>query len=122
MLARKLDLFANAFVAVDGAKFKAVNSRDKNYTKAKLKRRLEQIDQSIERYLGQIESADRQEASVASDKTQRLKDKIAAVEKEMARLKKVGESGCSKLPDQQISETDPDARSMATSSLCTSRR
>ena len=47
MLCRKLDLFANAFVAMDGSKFKAVNNRDRNFTKAKMKRRLQQIDESI---------------------------------------------------------------------------
>ena len=60
MLCRKLNLFADAFVAIDGSKFKAVNIRDRNFTKAKMKRRLEQIDESIERYLGQMASADRQ--------------------------------------------------------------
>jgi len=114
MLCRKLELFTEAFVAIDGSKFKAVNNRDKNFTKAKLKRRLQQIDESIERYLGQIASADRQEAAVAKDKTQRLEDKIAALKKEMARLKKL-EVRMLKVPDQQISLTDPDARSMATS-------
>jgi len=114
VLCRKLNLFSNAFVAIDGAKFKAVNTRDKNFTKAKLKRRLAQIDESIERYLHQIASADRHDTEVAANKSARLKDKISALEKEMDRLKKfevrlLGE------PDQQISLTDPDARSMATS-------
>jgi transposase len=112
MLCRKLNLFANAFVAIDGSKFKAVNNRDRNFTKAKLKRRLQQIDESIERYLGQMASADRQEAS--EDKSQRLEDKIAALKKEMARLKKL-EAQVLESPGQQISLTDPDARSMATS-------
>ena len=114
VLCRKLNLFADAFVAIDGSKFKAVNSRDKNFTKAKLKRRLLQIDESIERYLGQIASADRQESAVVDDKTSRLKDKITALEKEMDRLKKI-EVRLLDEPDQQISMTDPDARSMATS-------
>jgi transposase len=114
MLCRKLNLFADAFVAIDGSKFKAVNNRDRNFTKAKMKRRLQQIDESIDRYLGQIASADRQEAVVASDKTQRLEDKITALKKEMARLKKL-EVQMMETPDQQISLTDPDARSMATS-------
>ena len=52
MLCRKLNLFANAFVAIDGSEFKAVNNRDRNFTRAKMKRRLQQIDESIERYLG----------------------------------------------------------------------
>ena len=114
MLCRKLNLFAHAFVAIDGAKFKAVNTRDKNFTKAKLKRRLQQIDESIDRYLNQIASADRQESEVPTNKSQRLQDKISALEKEMDRLKKL-EVRLLAEPDQQISLTDPDARSMATS-------
>jgi transposase len=114
MLCRKLALFTDAFVAIDGSKFKAVNNRDRNFTKAKLKRRLAQIDESIERYLGQIASADRQEAAVAKAKAERLEDKIATLKKEMVRLKKL-EVRMLATPDQQISLTDPDARSMATS-------
>ena len=114
MLCRKLDLFTDAFVAIDGSKFKAVNSRDRNYTKAKVKRRLQQIDESIERYLGQITSADRQESHVAEPKAQRLDDKITKLRREMERLKKL-EVQMLETPGQQISLTDPDARSMATS-------
>jgi transposase len=87
LLCKKLNLFADAFVAIDGSKFKAVNNRDRNFTKAKMQRRLQQIDESIERYLNQIASADRQEAIVAKAKTQRLEDKITALKTEMARLK-----------------------------------
>lgn len=114
VLCRKLNLFAGAFVAIDGAKFKAVNTRDKNFTKAKLKRRLQQIDESIDRYLSQIDSADRQDTEAAANKSQRLKDKISALEAEMDRLKKI-EVRLLAEPDQQLSLTDPDARSMATS-------
>src|SRR5210317_221345 len=114
MLCKKLDLFADAFVAIDGSKFKAVNNRDRNFTKAKMKRRLQQIDESIERYLGQIASADRQESAIAEPKTKRLEDKIKALKQEMARLKKL-EVRMLATPDEQISLTDPDARSMATS-------
>jgi transposase len=114
LLCRKLDLFSEAFVAIDGSKFKAVNNRDRNLTKAKLKRRIEQIDESIARYLSQIESADRRETEVAKEKSQRLKDKIEILKGEMKRLKKMGVR-MQEAPDRQISETDPDARSMATS-------
>ena len=113
VLCRRLDLFSQAIVAIDGSKFKAVNNRDKNFTPAKMKRRLEQIEKSIERYLGQLDSADREEPSVAEAKTERLKEKLAALEKEMARLK-VLEERMLEAPDQQISLTDPDARSMKT--------
>lgn len=113
LLCKKLNLFADAFVAIDGSKFKAVNNRDRNFTKAKLQRRLQEIDASIERYLGQIASADRQEATVATDKTHRLEDKITALKTEMARLNTL-DVQMRQAPDQQISLTDPDARSMVT--------
>ena len=114
MLCRKLKLFTDAFVAIDGSKFKAVNTRDKNYSKAKMKRRLAQIDDSIVRYLGQIESADRVDPGGSIDKVDRLQDKISALKAEMQRLKKL-EARMLETPGQQISLTDPDARSMATS-------
>ena len=114
LLCRKLDLFTEAFVAIDGSKFKAVNNRDRNLTKAKLKRRIEQIDESIERYLTEMVSTDRQETAVSEKKSQRLQDKIETLKGEVKRLKKLGVR-MFEAPDRQISETDPDARSMATS-------
>jgi transposase len=114
MLCRKLELFKDAFVAIDGSKFKAVNTRDRNFTKEKMARRLRQIDESIVRYLGQIESADRQDPGHRGDKVDRLQDKITALKTEMQRLKKL-EARMLETPGQQISLTDPDARSMATS-------
>jgi len=86
VLCRKLDLFKDAFVAIDGSKFKALNNRDRNFTKAKLKRRLEQIDESIARYLSEMESIDRQESALSEDKSQRLKDKIEVLKGEISRL------------------------------------
>jgi len=76
LICRKLELFTDAFVAIDGSKFKAVNNRDRNFTKAKMKRRLEQIDESIARYLSQVASADRQDTQVAKQKSEHLQDKI----------------------------------------------
>ncbi len=114
-LCRRLELFADASVAIDGSKFKAVNSRDRNFTRAKMKRRMEQIEESVGRYLHQLDSADRQEPSGArTTKTIRLKDKIATLKEEMRRLEKL-EARMLAMPDQQISLSDPDARSMATS-------
>jgi len=102
-------------VAIDGSKFKAVNNRDRNFTAAKMKRRMEQIEESVERYLQQLDSADRQEPSLArTTKTARLQDKITKLKEEMGRLGKL-EARRLAAPDQQISLTDPDARSMATS-------
>lgn len=114
-LCRQLDLFADASVAIDGSKFKAVNTRDRNFTRAKMKRRMEQIEKSVERYLHQLDSADRQEPSRArTTKTARLQDKIVKLKDEMQRLEKL-EARMLSQPGQQISLTDPDARSMATS-------
>ena len=109
MLCKKLDLLTNAFVAIDGSKFKAVNNRDRNFTRAKMKRRLAEVEASIDRYLDQLASADR--AEPAEDNTQRLEDKVAALKEEMARLKKL-EVRMLEAPDKQLSQTDPDARSM----------
>ena len=114
-ICRGLNLFAHGCVAIDGAKFKAVNARDRNFTHAKMKRRLEQIDESVERYLHQLDSADRQEASLAREtKIERLGDKIAKLKEEMQRLRAL-EAEMLAAPDQQLSLTDRDARSMATS-------
>ncbi len=89
-LYRRLELFTDASVAIDGAKFKAVNTRDKNFTRAKVKRRMEQIEESVDRYLHQLDSADRQEPSLArTTKTVHVKEKIAALKDEMQRLEKL---------------------------------
>src|SRR5690349_19099811 len=110
-----MGLFVEAGVAIDGSKFKAVNNRDKNFTRAKMQRRMAQIEESVARYLHQLDSADRQEPSLArTTKSTRLKEKLAKLKEEMQRLKAVDVQMLA-TPDQQISLTDPDARSMATS-------
>ena len=109
----KLDLFSDALIAIDGSKFKAVNHRDRNFTPAKLKYRLKLIDESIAKYLLQIESADRQEATIAKLKTDRLESKIASLKQEITRLNAI-EKELLNAPDKQLSMTDPDARSMKT--------
>jgi len=115
MLCRRLDLFADASVVIDGSKFKAVNNRDRNFTRAKMERRLAQIEESVARYLHQLDSADRQEPSEArTTKTARLKEKIAKLKEEVKRLHGL-KARMLAAPDQQISLTDPDSRSMATS-------
>jgi len=114
-LCRQLGFLATASVAIDGSKFKAVNNRDCNFTAAKMKRRMAQIEESVGRYLHQLDSADRQEPSEAlALRTQRLKEKVAKLKEEMQRLQALDAQRQSS-PDQQISLTDPDARSMATS-------
>jgi len=111
VLCRRLNLFTQALVVIDGSKFKAVNNRDRNFTRAKMKRRLAQVEASLDRYFEQLEQADREESSIVDVKTVNLKDKIDTLREEMARLKKL-EVRMHAAPDQQISLTDPDARSM----------
>src|SRR3977135_993816 len=119
-LCRKMGLLAKASVAVDGSKFKAVNSRDNNFTQGKIKRRQKQIEESVARYMSQLDTADRRTAAgedpseaVLLSKT-RLKEKLAKLEEEVKRLAAI-EKALLASPDKQISLTDPDCRSMATS-------
>jgi transposase len=93
MLCRKLNLFSDAFVAIDGSKFRAVNNRNRNFSKANIKARLRQVDESITRYLGEIASADRRDSEAATSKTVRLESKIAALKEEIQTLKS-WKSGC----------------------------
>jgi transposase len=114
-LCRKIGLLATSSVAIDGSKFKAVNTRDKNFTRGKVERRRAQLEESVARYLAQLDTADRQEPSEQlAAKTDHLKEKLVKLESEMERLAAM-EKMMLASPDQQISLTDPDSRSMATS-------
>jgi hypothetical protein len=114
VLCRQFNLFTRAVVAIDGSKFKAVNNRDKNFTVAKVAKRIEQVEVSIARYLVALDRADRQDDDVAEAKTVRLKEKIEGLRGQMQSLKEMGRK-VEATPDKQVSLTDPDARSMATS-------
>jgi transposase len=114
-LCREIGLLATASVAIDGSKFKAVNNRDRNFTRAKVERRRAQLEESVARYLSQLDTADRQEPTEAlATKTERLKDKLVRLKQEMAKLATI-EAQMLASPDQQVSLTDHDSRSMATS-------
>jgi transposase len=113
VLCRQLSLFTRAVVAVDGSKFKAVNNRDKNFTVAKVAKRLEQVEASIARYLAALDHADRQRDDASEAKTTRIGQKIEGLRRQMQTLKAM-EKQVEEAPDKQISLTDPDARSMAT--------
>jgi len=113
VLCQHLGLFSEALVAIDGSKFKAVNNRDRNFTSAKLQRRMEEIESSISRDLTDLDTADRQEPAVAQLRTERLQDKITALKAQLTALKAI-EVQLEATPDKQISLTDPDARSMKT--------
>jgi hypothetical protein len=113
VLCQQLDLFSDAVVAIDGSKFKAVNSSDRNFTDAKLKRRMAEIEANIGRYLAELDTSDRQEPGTAQSKSVRLNDKIVALKSQMATLKEI-EAKLTETGETQISLTDPDSRSMMT--------
>lgn len=114
-LCRQMGLLATSSVAIDGSKFKAVNTRDKNFTRNKVERRRAQLEESVARYLAQLDTADRQEPSEElAAKAAHLKEKLVKLESEMQRLAAM-ERLMLASSDQQISLTDPDSRSMATS-------
>jgi hypothetical protein len=113
-LCRSIGLFEQSLIVIDGSKFKAVNNRDKNFTPHKLKARQQQLEQSIARYLTDLDRADRDPSLVPEERVERLKEKIATVRKQMKKLKAI-ERDLETAPDSQISLTDPDARSLATS-------
>ena len=81
-LCRWIGLLWVASVAIDGSKFKAVNNRDRNFTKAKMARRMQQIEDSVARYLQQLDTADRQDPTAAiSSRVDRLHEKISRLRK-----------------------------------------
>jgi transposase len=112
-LCRELGLIAGGTVAVDGSRFRAVNARDKNYTPGAIRRRMEQVDASIARYLAMLDTADRQEDEAAEFRTARLTERLDALRSRMRELQAM-EPVVEAAPDRQISLTDPDARAMAT--------
>jgi transposase len=113
LLCREIGLIAGGTVAVDGSRFKAMNTRDKNYTPGAIRRRMEQLDASIDRYLGMLDTADRQEDQVAEMRVSRLRDRLEALRRRMRELQ-VMERAVADAPEHQVSLTDPDARAMAT--------
>ena len=114
LLCRGLGLFEEATVAIDGSKFKAVNNRDKNFTERKLQARMQQLDESVARYLTELDRADRDPSLVTEARVEHLKDKLARVKEQASTLRQIAQQ-LNESPDQQVSLTDPDARSMATS-------
>lgn len=115
LLCRKLNLFTEAMVAIDGSKFKAVNHYDKNFSRTKVKFRISQLEKSIDNYLGEIATADRIDSSIHREKKERLQKKIEKIEAEIEKINAIGKR-IDEGPDEQVSLTDPDCRSMRTTS------
>lgn len=114
LLCRRLDLFSQSIVAIDGSKFKAVNAHDRNFTQAKLDKRIQEVEHSIDRYLTAMETADRDPSDVTETKTTHLHKKIEHLKQQMQDLKAM-QARLQEAPSGQFSLTDPDARAMATS-------
>jgi transposase len=112
LLCRQLGLIAGGMVAVDGSRFRAVNARDRNFTPVTIRRRMEQVDASIQRYLGMLDTADRQDGEAGELRTARLTERLGELRRQMRELEAM-EQAVAALPDRQISITDPDARAMA---------
>jgi transposase len=112
-LCRQVGLLAGGVIAIDGSRFRAVNTRDRNFTPGAIRRRIEQVETSISRYLAALDTADRQEDDVAELRTARLKERLSSLRQRMRELRAM-ESAIETAPDRQISLTDPDARAMAT--------
>ena len=111
MLCRRLNLLTASAIAIDGSKFKAVNNRDKNLTKHKLKSRMEHLEKSVARYLDELDRVDKEPDEHTPERVSNLKHKVATIRAHMKKLQATGEQ-LDQVPDHQISETDPDARSM----------
>lgn len=113
MICCKINLVSESMIAIDGSKYKAVNNRDRNYTRAKIKRRIEAINKSLNRTFSQLDSFDRQEQSVEPAKWQHIDKQIASLKQQMVAAKEMVQRVLAS-PDQQVSLTDPDARAMGT--------
>ena len=111
-ICRELKLFEQVIVAIDGSKFKAVNSRDKNFTRKSIKRRMKRLQEHIDRYLTILDEADKREPEEHKYTAEELAEKIASMKQQMVRLQVIEEQ-VQAHPDKQVSLTDPDARSMA---------
>jgi len=111
-ICRELKLFESVIVAIDGSKFKAVNSRDKNFTRKSIKRRMRRLQEHIDRYLTILDEADKRAPEEHQYTAEELAEKIASMKQQMGRLQVI-EAQVQAHPDQQVSLTDPDARSMA---------
>jgi flagellar capping protein FliD len=106
VMCREMKLFSQAIVAIDSSKFKAVNNRDRNFTSVKADRRQQQIEQSIQRYLDALETADRTQPTGLEAKTERLQEKIKKLRQRMRQLKKI-QTQLKSEPDGQLSLTEP---------------
>jgi transposase len=110
-LCRRLKLFSQAVVAIDGSKFKAVNADDKSFTPVRIRSRIAQLEKHVARYLSELDRTDREEPGVTEARSARLQEKLARLQAEIDRIQGL-EQRVLATADQQLSLTDPDARIM----------
>jgi len=113
-LCRQMNMFTDVIVAIDCSKFKAVNSKENNYTPKKLQFHIARVEKHIEEYLKQLDAADQEEKQVADETS--VKDKIAWLQKRLSELK-VLEEQVNSHPEKQLSTVDPDSRLMKTQGM-----
>src|SRR5210317_879006 len=113
-LCREMNMFTDAIVAIDGSKFKAVNSKENNYTPKKLQFHIERVEKHIDDYLKQLDDADEEEEKT-TDETP-IKEKIDWLQKRLSELKTL-EAQVNSHPEKQFSTTDPDSRLLKTQGM-----
>jgi transposase len=111
LFCRECDLFGGELIAIDGSKFKAVNSRRRNFTKRKLTSSIKKIDQQIEDYLNDLDDNDEFEAQVHKPTAEEIQEKIDALKERKGKFGKLLDE-LEASGETQISFTDPDSRSM----------
>jgi transposase len=111
LVCRHIGLLNHDVVAIDGSKFKAVNTRDKSFTKNKIKLRIKEVEESIDCYLRDLDAADKDDSGGSHAKVDRVQDKLKRLKLQMNGLKEI-EAEIEQSPDKQKSLTDPDARIM----------
>ena len=108
---RKLGMFSQSIVAIDGSKFKAVNAKQRNDTQGSMKRRIERTEKHIADYLAALDAKDNDEPDSDDRGVPDLKEKLASLQTYLEELKQ-REKDVKAHPDKQLSETDPDSRLM----------
>jgi len=112
LLCRQLDLFGRELLAVDGTRIKAVNNKDRNFTRASLTKFIEVADAKLDDYLQRLDQSDVSESGTAGSRTKNLAEKIAAIRERRTRCKAML-TELDRTGEEQISLTDPDSRAMA---------
>ena len=108
---KRLELFGGELVAIDGSKFKAVNSPKRNFTEKKLKRMIQEIEDKIDQYLKELDRQDKHEVGQTALSAEELKEKIEHYKQRRVQYEQL-KNKLERSGKSQISLTDPESRSM----------